>query len=163
MCSGLLLLIVWPLPWALSRTIAMALEGAIMWFGAHRWPKNVHRLAPYSLTIRVPLLIIVALVIWQSYTYFSFISIPTPMLHAVLIFLGSGFVLLTTGGDILHGTLGLLSVFNAALFILAALPVPTDWFILFTILDLSVGLIGGMGVASHSAYVYSILRIGERR
>ncbi len=161
--NGFLLLTVWPTPWALSRTVAMALEGSILWFGARRWPHGIYQTRPYSPFLRVPLLALYGLATWQLYPYLAPMPIPTSMLQATIILLGAGIVLLTTGGDLLHTTLGLLSLLNAMVFVLSSLPIPTDWVLPLTILDVSVGLIGGMGLASSGISAHAILKSGERR
>ena len=72
---------------------------------------------------------------------------------AMSTFLIAGFVLLTTGGDTFHTTLGLLALLNAAVFALAPLPIPTDWLWSLTVLDLLIGVTGGMVVASGGIYL----------
>lgn len=151
--AGLLLLPLWPAPWAISRTISMALEGTLLWLGARRWALPKHHIVPYGLSVRIPLLFILSLTMWQLHIYYPFPSAPLPAMWAMSTFLIAGFVLLTTGGDAFHTTLGLLALLNAAVFALAPLPIPTDWLWSLTVLDLLIGVTGGMVVASGGIYL----------
>ena len=142
-----------PVPWALSRMLAAALDGALFWLAARRWPRPA-RLGPGGgVWLRLAALAVAVPVGWQARVYAHALW-PDPLrADAGLALALAGMLLLALGGDTLHATLGLLLWLNATALFLASLPIPTDWFLLLTLLDITLSAAAAVGLASEGVAV----------
>ncbi len=152
-----LLVRVLPVPWALSRMLAAGLDGSLLWFGARRWPRA--RLRPGAgLWLRLPVMAVALLAGWQAQPYLHAAWPDAPRADAALALGAAGILLMVLKGDVLHGTVGLLLWLNAAVLALAAYPIPTDWFLAITLLDVVLAAAGSFGVASAGEAAAQFLR-----
>ncbi len=140
-----------PVPWALSRMLAAGLDGALLWLGARRWPRPARVLPGGDLWVRLPALAVASLAGWQVLPYVHAFRPDVPRADAALVVLLGGLLLLALGGDTLHAALGMLLWVNAAALFLAALPIPSDWFLLLTLLDVLVAAGAAVSLASEGA------------
>lgn len=143
-----------PVPWALSRMLAAGMDGALLWLGARRWPRPARVLPGGDLWIRLPVLAVAFLVGWQGLPYVRALWPDVSRAHAALVLLLGGLILLALGGDTLHAALGMLLWLNAAALLLAELPIPTDWFLLLTLLDVVIAAGAAVSLASEGAAAY---------
>ncbi len=146
-----------PVPWALSRLLIAGLEGTLFWLGARRWPRGPLRPSP-GLWVRLSVLTFAGLASWQLLPYVRTLWPDPGRGAAVLVLFVAGFLLMALHGDGLHGTLGLLLWVNALILTLAQLPIPTQWFVLSSLLDLLIATVGSVGLSSEGGWISLVRR-----
>jgi|GEM_PF-3295007 len=158
---GGLLVALLPVPWALSRTIAVALEDALLWMGARRWP-HIRRGCCLGLWPRAAIVAITAIAAWQLRPYAHRFWLEPVHADAVLALVAAALLLLTLHGTTFHGTLGLLLLIQAGILVLAPLFIPRAWLYIITPIDVAVAAVGSMALASEGVAVRKRLEEGRR-
>ncbi len=151
MVGGLLVALL-PVPWALSRTVAAGLDGALLWIGARRWP-HPRRGRYQGCWLRGSATLVLALAAFQLRAYVHQFWLEPVQADAVLALLLAALLLLALHGTPFHGTLGLLLLLHAGTIVLAPLLMPRTWLYLLTLLDLALATAGSMAVASEGLWV----------
>lgn len=148
---ALLLVRIVPVPWALSRMLAAGLDGTLLWLGARRWPRPDTFRPGGGIWVRLPAVVVAAVAIWQARAYAPALWPDAARATVALALLAGGLLTIALNGDTLHATLGLLLWVNAAALLLSTLPIPTDWFPLLTLLDITLSAAGSVSLASEGA------------
>ncbi len=157
---SLLLVRLVPVPWALSRLLVVGLEGTLFWLGARRWPRSPLRLGG-GLWVRLPILAVAGIAVWQLQPYVRIMWPDSGRGNAALVLTIGGILLMALHGDGLRGILGLLLWLNATMLTLAQLPVPTDWFVLLSLLDLLIATVGSIGLSSEGGWARMMRRVTQ--
>ncbi len=145
-----------PLPWVITRMLAPALNGALLWLGLRRWPPRIS--SRWGWGPRWAFIPVAAMLFFQLRLYKSHLWLDPVRGDAVLLLLLGSLFLLALHGTTLHSTLALLLLIQGSVMLLAPLPMPQTWIYPLTLLDMGAGLVGSMLLASEGLFVR-----GQRR
>lgn len=146
-----LLLSLLPPAWALSRLVAVAIGGSLLWFGGRRRPRQPWRLG-YGVAVRLPVVASVALVLWQVQPYLLAYWPHRAHANAAVFLAAAGLLLVAFGGGTIRTVLGWLLWVYAAFFFLAWWRVPTAWVWGLAVLEGGLWVIGGVVSASEGVW-----------